>query len=113
MEIIKTPEVSNITVPSRSVTDGNDIELAVIDEETRVTNDIAITANYANGELTFSIDFGGVDGRYYYVVATQSGRELTKFKMYCTNQTELQDYSITEGDFIEAPEGDNEFIVLD
>ncbi len=104
MVIIKTPETSNVNVPSRTFDAGLDVDLTLYNESSEVTTATTVTATYTNGVMGFNYDFGGNEGQYYYVIMAQSSSELVKFKMFCTNQTDLQNFKITEGDFTNAPD---------
>jgi hypothetical protein len=111
MIIIQTNSITSISVPSRQFT--GDVDLAIQDEQLRSTSSAMVTATYSDGLMNFDYDFQGVESRYYFVIATQGDNELVKWKMFCTNQTDLQNYSISEGEYVTPPQSNNDFIVLD
>lgn len=111
MQVIKSGSIATIIEQtSRSFTDGN-VDVWVRDEITSGSNISVVAATYLNGILTMTLDFNAVEGRYYYVIVSQSNNELVKFKMFCTDQTDLQDYLITDGDFTTAPTSNDTIIV--
>ena len=111
MQVINSGSVvTNIAQPSRSFNTGLDIDLSITDESSNVITAVSLAATYVNGVLGFSYDFTAVEGVFYYVIVSQSNSELVKFKIFCTDQTDLQDYLITDGDFIGAPQGNDEII---
>lgn len=108
MQIIRTSETSNISVPSREFTNGS-IDLSIEKESIRDTFEAVVTASYDLGVMTFDYNFEATEGSYLFVVASQNDAELVKFKVYCTDQTDLQNYSIDDGLYNAAPQPDNSF----
>lgn len=112
MIVIKSSNiVSAISQPSRDFDALTDVTLSVTDESTNIITATILTATLSNGAIVFSHDFNAVEGRYYFVVITQGVTELVKFKIFCTDQTDLQDYKVTEGDFTTAPQANDTIIV--
>ena len=106
MQIINTSAVNEIVVPCRPFTTGDFLIMNVYNEDTKesiITT--PIPAAFSNGQLTlFSHDFAATENIYYYVIITFNNEELVKFKMFCTNETDFQNFKITEGDFVNAPD---------
>ena len=84
-----------------------------IDEGTRkqttYTNQLG---TYTNDKSRLVIDAETVNDTFYYVIVYQGSYEIAKFKVFATTQTDLPKYEITQGQFTEAPQGSNDFIVL-
>lgn len=110
MVVIRTNSTTSISQPSRYFTDGL-VDVSLQDEQLNSWVDFQVTASYTLGKLEFDYDFGGIEGRNYYVIIKQTDEEVVKFKMFCTDQTDLQDYNPTEGDYKEAPQTNNSYIV--
>lgn len=108
MQIIRTDETSTLTIPSRALT-GVTVDLLVYREGLRSNETANVAATYSNGLLTFSYDFQGVEGSYYFVVVSEGTTELLKFKAFCTNQTDLQNYTMNEGGYTTPPAPDNSY----
>lgn len=111
MEIIQTNTVTTISVPSRQFS--GDIDITIQDEELRSKSTATVSATYTDGLMSFDYDFQGVENRFYFVVATQNDSELVKFKMFCTNQTDLQNFTTSENEYVTPIQSDNSFIVVD
>ena len=60
------------------------------------------------------MEFTPIESTFYFsrVRNESANRELLKFKSFCTNQTDLQDYTTSEGLYITPPQSDNDFIVI-
>jgi hypothetical protein len=73
-----------------------------------------VEATYSNGQLSFEMEFTPIESTFYFsrVRNESANRELLKFKSFCTNQTDLQDYTTSEGVYITPPQSDNDFIVI-
>ena len=73
-----------------------------------------VEATYSNGQLSFEMEFTPIESTFYFsrVRNESANRELLKFKSFCTNQTDLQDYTTSEGLYITPPQSDNDFIVI-
>ena len=84
----------------------------VIDEATRkettLTGQLGV---YNNDQAELTIIHEIIAECFYFLVISQSGVELAKVKLFCTAQTNLQDYQITKGAFVEPTQTDNDFIV--
>lgn len=89
------------------------IDLAIQDEGNRTYSSATVPATYLNGVITFDYDFEAVEGTFYFVIASQSDRELVKFKVFCTDQTDLQNYTTSEGLYKTPVQSNNDFIVID
>ncbi len=112
MQIIKSGSiVTVIEQPARFFNVGANIDVNTLDESTNVEVPVSVSATFSEGLMTFSNDFDLVEGRYYFVIVSQGTEEICKFKIFCTDQTDLQNYKITDGDFVTAPQSSDEIIV--
>ena len=87
------------------------VSVKITDEETNVST----TFNtYASQSGNYSEIFLGevVEGRYYSVRIYSDGNEIYRGKVYCTNQTDLEKFSINNGEFTyyEDTDNDNQYI---
>lgn len=98
MVIINTNSTTQVNYTSRYFTDGL-VDVSVKDEQTKIVDDFQVSATYDLGRINFDYDFQGVEGRYYYVIVQQADKEVVKFMMFCTDQEDLQDYSVQEGKY--------------
>lgn len=92
------------------------IDVDIYNKSTRETTTfLDVDASYTGGVITFSLDFQGTKNTQYYLIVTDSatqtnGKLLFNANAVCTDQTDLQDFSIVEGDFIRPTQSSNEFI---
>ena len=120
MEIVIPDTEIDVTIPTRepsvyvdAETGAYSFDCIVIDEGTRkqttYTNQLG---TYTNDKSRLVISSETVNDTFYYVIVYQGTYEIAKFKVFATTQTDLPKYEITQGQFTEAPQGSNDFIVL-
>ena len=120
LPFILASENIDVTIPTRepsvyvdAETGAYSFDCIVIDEGTRkqttYTNQLG---TYSNDKSRLVIDAETVNDTFYYIIVYQGTYEIAKFKLFATQQTDLPKYEITQGEFTEAPQGSNDFIVL-
>lgn len=112
MEIIKTNEISQLNISSRAFDTGQNVDVLIIKESLRTPVTISVPATYASGVISFDYDFEASDGDFFFVVVSQFETILCKSKVFCTDQTDLQNYQITKGEYIQPTDNDNTYIKL-
>ncbi len=121
MVVIQPSSAAQITVPSRKPQTFIDelsgafiFDALLINESTREQTVIpSQSGQWINGQIGVQVIADFKDSEFYYLVAYQADFEIVKCKIFCTSQTDLENYRITEGQFKEAPQGDNGFVILD
>tara|TARA_R110002073_G_scaffold141323_1_gene292413 strand:+ start:152 stop:505 length:354 start_codon:yes stop_codon:yes gene_type:complete len=94
------------------------VTVTVTDDETNVSSYSSTNAIREGNYLYLNLDNGInlIEGRYYtfriVAGAFQSGNEIYRGKAYCTNQTNLEQFSINNGQFtyFEDSDSDNQYI---
>lgn len=120
MEILIPAASIDVTLPTRLPIAFTDVETGAFDFDCKVTDEgnrtettyVSQLGTYSNDQSRLVITATIAADTFYYIVAYQGTTELVKFKIFCTAQTDLQNYQITLGEFTEAPQSDNGFIVL-
>ena len=111
MEIVESgSKQTELTVPTRSFDTTATVTVKFTNESTNIATSNNVLATYLDGAATFTIDYNATEDVFYYVIMSQSNNELTKFKVYCTDQTDLQNYKITDGDFVTVAQDSDEII---
>ena len=113
MQIIRPFGLNTVTTTSRELVDGFSLVLDIYTEGNRsVTQELAAFQSYANGLITFPLNLTVTEGNFYFIIGSQNNKELFKLKCFCTSETDYQNYSITNGEFITPTQSNNDFIVI-
>lgn len=105
--------VSSIGCALEDVRELNDIEVSVriTDEETNTSTTLATDARREGNFFYITPAYTFVEGRYYTIRITDEA-EIYRGKVYCTNQTNLEKFSVNSGEFTyyEDTDNDNQYI---
>lgn len=90
------------------------IDITIFNKTTRETTQIENqSATYSNGGvLSFEVGFTATENEQFYMIINENGTNKLLFNsnLLCTDETDLQDYSIIDGDYKAPPQTDNEII---
>lgn len=107
MHIVTTTDSAITLVPRAFETS---VSVVITDEETNTSTTESLTATRDVNYLVIDPAYTFVEGRYYTIKVTGTD-ELYRGKVYCTNQTDLEKFSINNGEFTYYEEGtDNQYI---
>ena len=98
--------------PSRQPS-GEFVDVILYNKGNRKTTTVnGVSAVYGVGLLQFSLAMVLKDNESYYmtVIDAANGRLLFNSNVFITNQTDLQDFSVIDGDVITPPQQSNEFL---
>lgn len=105
--------VSSIECALEDVRELNDIQVSVriTDEETNTSTTSTMDARREGNYFHITPDYTFQEDRYYTIRITDSN-EIYRGKVYCTNQTDLEKFSINSGEFTyyEDTDNDNQYI---
>lgn len=92
-------------------------ELVYTNEATNEDTTVALVgAAYADGRISFTASLGLSENVFYLFRVNEdlggSKRELCKQKVFVTDQ-DVDAYKITTGEFVDADNGDNTFVVYE
>jgi hypothetical protein len=95
-------------------TEASSFNLTYTNESTNEATTVGlIGAAVADGKISFTASLGLLeDTMYYFVIDEAAGDEVTKQKVFVTDQSTAT-YKITEGEFTTAASGDNDFIIYE
>lgn len=116
MVILDTSGVNNIFIVSRLPELTGGVAMLNIDiyhKADRTTTELTnVPAGYNLGVLGTALIFTSVEGEQYFFTLTDAtdGKLLSTFNAYCTDQTNLQDFELQEGEFNTPPQSNNEFL---
>jgi hypothetical protein len=87
------------------------VSVKITDEETNVSTTESLTATKEANYLHITPTYTFVEGRYYTIRITGTS-EIYRGKVYCTNQADLEKFSINSGEFTyyEDTDNDNQYI---
>ena len=87
------------------------VSVVITDEETNVSTTESLTATIDTNFLIVTPSYTFVEGRYYNIKISGSN-EIYRGKVYCTNQPNLEKFSINSGEFTyyEDTDNDNQYI---
>lgn len=108
MHIVSTTS-STITFAPRLVE--TNVSVKITDEETNTSATESLTATESGNFLVIEPSYTFKEGRYYNIKVTGSN-EIYRGKVYCTNQTDLEKFSVNNGEFTyyEDTDNDNQYI---
>lgn len=79
--------------------DTTTVDVTITDETTRdETTETVTGSDTTKGRLTFNVALTPVEGRYYQITVAASGQVLYMGKAYATTQTELDKYTLYQGE---------------
>ena len=87
------------------------VSVKITDEETNISSTESLTATREANYLHITPTYTFIEGRYYTLRITGTN-EIYRGKAYCTNQTNLEQFSINNGQFtyFEDTDNDNQYI---
>jgi hypothetical protein len=85
------------------------VTLELRDEQSRVTTSKAITGTLNGNYVQYNLDFICTEGNYYTIILKDGTNTLYRGMVFCTNQTDLDAYKLTEGEYT-SPSTNNEYI---
>lgn len=108
MHIVTTTDKKIYFVPRAFDTS---VSVKITDEETNVSTTESLTATKEANYLHITPSYTFVEGRYYSFRVSGSN-EIYRGKVYCTNQTDLEKFSVNNGEFTyyEDTDNDNQYI---
>lgn len=113
MQIIIPDDINNITTTSREPAVDSSLVLDIYKEGNRsATQEIVAVPTYSNGLISFPLYTTLNEGDFCFIIGSQSNKELFKVKCFCTSDTDYQNYSITNGEFVTPVQSNNDFIVI-
>ena len=84
------------------------LTLELRDEQTKVITTKAITGTTSGNLVSFDLDFTPTEESWYTFKLLDGSNVVYYGKVFCTNETPLDAYKITEGDYT-APSSNNEY----
>ena len=108
MHIVTTTDKKIYFVPRAFETS---VSVLITDEETNTSTTESLTATQEANYLHITPSYNFVEGRYY-TIKISGSNEIYRGKVYCTNQTDLEKFSINSGEFTyyEDTDNDNQYI---
>ena len=85
------------------------VTLELRDEQTREVTTKAITGTINGNYVQFDLSFSCTEGNYYTITLKDGSNTLYRGMVFCTNQTDLDAYKLTEGEYT-SPSTNNEYI---
>jgi len=84
--------------------------VTVMDESLNSEDSNIVSGTHADGILTIDVTYNFIEGRFY-TIKINSGSDLINFsKVYCTAQTDLENYSVTNGYYTQITKEETTYI---
>ena len=84
--------------------------VTVMDESLNSTDSNVVVGSYEDGILTINVTYDFIEGRFY-GLKIYSGSDLINFsKIYTTEQTDLENYSVTDGYYTQITKTETTYI---
>lgn len=112
MHIVSTTDKKIYFVPRAFEAEATyPVSIKITDEETNTSTTESVTATKEANYLHITPSFTFIQGRYYNIKITAPS-EIYRGKVYCTNQTDLEKFSVNSGEFTyyEDTDNDNQYI---
>jgi hypothetical protein len=108
MHIVSTTDKKIYFAPRAT---GVSVSVKITDEETNISRTFDTYASQSGNYSEIFLD-EVVEGRYYTIRISSDGNEIYRGKVYCTNQTDLEKFSVNSGEFTyyEDTDNDNQYI---
>ena len=86
--------------------------IKITDEETNVMQEVVAVSTLQGNYESVSFDFDFIENRYYRFTVEVNRDEVYRGKIYCTNQSNLEKFSINRDEFTyyEDTDNDNQYI---
>jgi hypothetical protein len=90
--------------------EGSTFNITVIDESLNSSDSNLVSGVISDGILTIDVTYNFIEGRFY-MVKIYSGSQLVNFsKIYCTDQTDLENYSVTDDYYTQPTKDETTYI---
>jgi len=110
MKILTTStSPQDLIVIPRTSSPYTDLVLTLTNENTKVSTAYNVTADYLYGYMTISNAFTLTEGTFYTFKIEDNGDLIFRGKIFCTDQTEFDKFTVNDGEFTEPSATDNEF----
>lgn len=109
--IILTPitTAQEVNVYVRDTT-GSTFNVIVIDESLNSTDTNVVSGTITDYILTLDVTYNFVEGRFY-GLKIYNGTDLINFsKIYCTEQTDLENYSVTDSYYTQIDKTETTYV---
>jgi hypothetical protein len=111
MHIVRTDNQLLKIVP-RSYSTAN-VVVTVTNETTNTSEQETITPVASGNHIELTGTFTFAEGIFYYFVVSQAGSEIYRGNIFCTDQTDLEDYTVNQGQYeIYEKANANEYITI-
>jgi len=88
------------------------VTIEVTDESKNTTSSPSVSVSNSNGYMTISGVFTLVKSRFYTINVFDGTDLIYRGKIFCTDQTIFDKYSVNEGEYVKEQSYDNEYIIL-
>ena len=113
MHIVSTTDKKIYFVPRAFEAEATyTVSIKITDEETNTSTTEFLTATKEANYLHITPSFTFIQGRYYNIRISAATNEIYRGRVYCTNQTDLEKFSVNNGEFTyyEDTDNDNQYI---
>ena len=108
VEAIATAQSISVYVREHT---GTSYSVVIVDESLNDTSTSTVSGTVTDGLLTINVTYNFIEGRYYSLKIYRSGALITFQKVYCTDQTDFDKYSVLEGYYTQPTKTATEYIV--
>jgi hypothetical protein len=111
MHIVRTDnQLLKITPRSYST---DQVTVTVTNETTNTSQEQTLTPVASGNHMNITGTFTFAQGIFYYFVVSQGGSEIYRGKIFCTDQTDLEKYTVNQGQYETYEKANaNEYITL-
>ena len=82
------------------------VDLYIFDENKRTTTEMSVTSSIHNGSMLIEETFDLEEGSFYTIRVKEGTEILYTGRVFCTDETELDEYQMTENQYTSSNETD-------
>lgn len=111
MHIVRTDSQLLKIVPRTYSTD--QVTVTVTNESTNTSQAETLTPSVSGNHINLTGTFTFSEGIFYYFVVTQGANEIYRGNIFCTDQTDLEEYTVNQGQYESYQKANaNEYITI-
>jgi hypothetical protein len=94
--------------------DLSSVTVRLIGKNTKTTKSYNVTVSNSNGYMTVEGSFDLEEGfRYSLAILSDTDDIIYRDVLLCTDQSDLENYNIQDGDYVFAETNDNEYVIIE
>jgi len=90
--------------------EGSTFNITVVDESLNSSDSNLVSGTITDGVLTTNVTYNFIEGRFYNIKIYLGSQLINFSKVYCTDQTDLENYSVTNSYYTQITKDETNYI---